>query len=331
MKLDLVVKMQFGSHLYGLNTPDSDVDYKGIFLPNRRDFILGRAAKTYKQSTGDDKIKNTAGDIDFDAYSIHEFIRLALAGETVALDMLHARDENIVYLPERDASLYVWPDLQNHREKFYSKDMKAYLGYVRRQAHKYGVKGSRLASARAALHAVQRGRGDIQPYIDPNKTKLGYIWSELPVGEHAEFTTDVDKTGVERRFYQVCGRKLQDTLPLEEAIRVLERLVDSYGNRAKQAEDNEGIDWKAISHALRAGYQLRSIYKHGDFEYPLEETSFILEVKRGRLDFKTEVQPELESIVSEVETLADKSSLPNKPNHKFWEDWLIMVMEELIL
>jgi predicted nucleotidyltransferase len=25
--------MKFGSHLYGLNTPTSDVDYKGIFMP----------------------------------------------------------------------------------------------------------------------------------------------------------------------------------------------------------------------------------------------------------------------------------------------------------
>jgi len=30
MKEANVVLMRFGSHLYGLNTPNSDIDYKGI-------------------------------------------------------------------------------------------------------------------------------------------------------------------------------------------------------------------------------------------------------------------------------------------------------------
>ncbi|WDR21760.1 hypothetical protein CPTAKMNP4_095 [Salmonella phage vB_SenM-AKM_NP4] len=38
-----VVKSYFGSHLYGTSTPESDVDFKEIFVPNARDILLGRA------------------------------------------------------------------------------------------------------------------------------------------------------------------------------------------------------------------------------------------------------------------------------------------------
>jgi RNA repair pathway DNA polymerase beta family len=32
--MDLVVKMRFGSHLYGTATPESDLDLKGVYLPS---------------------------------------------------------------------------------------------------------------------------------------------------------------------------------------------------------------------------------------------------------------------------------------------------------
>jgi predicted nucleotidyltransferase len=40
--MDLVVEMRFGSHLYGTDTPDSDVDLKGVYLPEARDILLQR-------------------------------------------------------------------------------------------------------------------------------------------------------------------------------------------------------------------------------------------------------------------------------------------------
>ncbi len=48
----IIVKMKFGAHLYGTATPDSDVDYKGIFLPTKEELLLGRVPKSYNYSTG---------------------------------------------------------------------------------------------------------------------------------------------------------------------------------------------------------------------------------------------------------------------------------------
>jgi hypothetical protein len=101
-------------------------------------------------------------------------------------------------------------------------------------------------------------------------------------------------------------------------------MYDGYGHRAKLAEKNEGIDWKAMSHALRAGYQARDIYKDGDFSYPLKETEFLKQVKTGKLSFD-QVADELERLVTEIEILSENSNLPESVDVEFWNKWLISV------
>ena len=40
--MKVIVKAIAGSHLFGTNTPESDIDYKGIYLPEPKDIILGK-------------------------------------------------------------------------------------------------------------------------------------------------------------------------------------------------------------------------------------------------------------------------------------------------
>lgn len=82
--MKLIVKMKFGSHLYGTSTEDSDVDYKGIFLPGKREILLNHIPKCRSFSTGNDLVKNSPDDVDEEIYSLHYFIELACDGQTVA-------------------------------------------------------------------------------------------------------------------------------------------------------------------------------------------------------------------------------------------------------
>ena len=56
--IDIVVKMKFGSHLYGTATPKSDIDYKGVYLPSREEILLGKIPKCHSYSSGNDMSKN---------------------------------------------------------------------------------------------------------------------------------------------------------------------------------------------------------------------------------------------------------------------------------
>jgi len=132
---DRVVHMIFGSHLYGLNHADSDEDFKGVVFPTAKQIIMQEADFQKSSSTGDNHSKNGAGDVDETFFSLSKFLKLALKGETIAIDMLHAPQDKI-----NDTSP-IWKELVSLRHLFYTKNMKAYIGYVRKQADKIRCEG----------------------------------------------------------------------------------------------------------------------------------------------------------------------------------------------
>src|SRR5690606_8678242 len=122
-------------------------------------------------STGNDHSKNTKDDVEEQIFALPYFIELACKGETVAIDMLHA---------ESEVDHPLWGLLKANRRLFYTKDMKSYIGYARRQANKYGIKGSRMAAVESVIAALVR---DAQAEM---QCKLREVWGRLPVSEHVQ-------------------------------------------------------------------------------------------------------------------------------------------------
>lgn len=317
------MKCLFGSHLYQLQTPSSDKDYKGIYLPDKDSLLLGNYAKHYSESTGNDKSKNTADDIDVEIFSLPYFIQLACKGETVAIDMLHAGDLDTEmcedYLDE------IWLGIRAKRQMFYTKDMKSYIGYARKQSNKYGVKGSRMGDVEKVLNWLKFSKNEEQRF----STTIRQVYTQLPTSEFVRLISQDTKQG-ELKFYEICGRKYQDTLTLEQLLVHAQGIYDEYGDRAKMAKMDLGVDWKAVSHSLRASYQMLGILKDGDFEYPLPQTEFLLAVKTGQLNFVNEVQPELERLIPEIEKLCETSSLPQKVDFNYWDKFLLGVYRQYL-
>lgn len=318
-----IVKAYFGSHLYGTSTPESDVDFKEIYVPHARDILTGNVKEHMSKNTNNTSSKNTKDDVDHELYSLKYFFKLAADGETVALDMLHTPPSLVVKSDLPD----VWKYIQDNRSRFYTTNMKSYLGYVRKQASKYGVKGSRLAILRQAL----KRSNEWGQYFDNGAViRLSHMKNVLPIGEFASWVeTENEKTG-KQTFYNLLDRKFQDTLTNKEFNAILVKLEENYGERARKAEANEGIDWKALSHACRGGLQLLEIYKTGDLVYPLQDAPFILDVKLGKHTFKT-VQEFLEDIVDQVEYASEqaaKNGMQQKVDMSFWDDFLEQVYLE---
>ncbi|UYE95068.1 hypothetical protein [Escherichia phage vB_EcoM-pJBB] len=318
-----IMKGYFGSHLYGTSTPESDVDFKEIYVPHARDILTGNVKEHMSKNTNNTSSKNTKDDVDHELYSLKYFFKLAADGETVALDMLHTPPSLVVKSDLPD----VWKYIQDNRSRFYTTNMKSYLGYVRKQASKYGVKGSRLAVLRQAL----KRSNEWGQYFDNGAViRLSHMKNVLPVGEFASWVEiENEKTG-KQTFYNLLDRKFQDTLTNKEFNAILVKLEENYGERARKAEANEGIDWKALSHACRGGLQLLEIYKTGDLVYPLQDAPFILDVKLGKHTFKT-VQEFLEDIVDQVEHASEqaaKNGMQQKVDMSFWDDFLEQVYLE---
>lgn len=304
--------MKFGSHLYGTSTKDSDTDIKGIALPTWRQVCLGRIPKHIEySSTGAEYTKNKAGDVDTEIFSLHEFIKLALEGQTVALDMIHA-PENMLFEKNN-----IWDSLQQNRDKFYTRKTTAFIGYAQKQAAKYGVKGSRLNDANAVINFLKTHH---------EETRLGELFlyeiNNFPQGEHIHFGEN--KNGIKEVI--VCGKTMQFTNKIGYCIPILENFVVKYGERARKAANDEGVDWKAISHALRAAYQIKELMLKNTITFPRPEADYLIAVKTGKLKY-LDVSQVLESLIDEVKELSPKSNLPEKPDIKFWENWLIDIIE----
>ena len=311
--MNLIVKMKFGSHLYGTSTPESDIDFKGVFLPTKEEIFLNRVPKSINTSTNKSSIKNSADDIDCEIYSLHYFIKLACEGQTVALDMLHAPDEMI------KTSSEIWHVICRYRDKFYTKNLQAFIGYARRQASKYGIKGSRLSAAKSLINHLAT--------LGPDE-KLALSWDKLPTGEHMHQILD-SPNGIKQ--YQICGKIIQETQKAGYTIDIITKFYNDYGLRAKEAAENKNIDWKAVSHAARAAIQLKELLSENTITFPLKEAGYLLKVKSGVLDYTTEVAPHLETLMDEVEILSEKSTLPAKVDRKFWDNFIVEVVNKYVL
>lgn len=304
-QLKVLVKMIFGSQLYGTATSDSDTDYKGVFLPSKEQILLNRIPKSMTFNTKKNSTeKNTAEDVDSEFYSLHYFVKLASEGETVALDMLHTPPFAIVQTSR------IWENLVDNRHMFYTKNLKAFVGYARKQAAKYSIKGSRLNDAKEFLQLLYLIKDDTttlanikQVLKSKNLEHVRYIEEALPM-------------------WEVCGKRFQITSKVSYVAPIIQKFIDNYGARAVLAAKNEGIDWKAVSHALRAAYQVEELLTNNTITFPLKMAKYLREVKEGKHQY-LEVANNLEMMMDKIEWLSEKSNLPLKVDSKFWDSFLI--------
>ena len=311
--MELIVEMRFGSQLYGTATPESDLDLKGVYLPEARDILLQRVKATVTSSrVKAPGQKNEAGDIDSEVYSLQRYLDLLADGQTVALDMLFAPDAVMTVSPSP-----WWREIQANGHRLISRRATSFVQYCRQQANKYGIKGSRVAAARKALALLETAQERLG-----NTAKLELIAAQLAdlatTTEHVALV-DLPFSGDRPlRHLEVCDRKISFSASLKTAREVAQRLVNEYGQRALQAELNEGVDWKALSHAVRVGREALELFQSGRITFPLPYADHILGIKRGLVPYKT-VATEIEQLLEEVETAASASSLPEAPDRSVIE------------
>ena len=159
--------------------------------------------------------------------------------------------------------------------------------------------------------------------------KLKDVWDSLPTLDYTKKYVD-EKSGL--RMYEICGRKFQETAKLAYVLDCLKKIEAGYGNRVREAKENRNIDWKALSHAIRAAFQVKQLLTENTITFPLKDAPLLKQIKNGELDYMTVVAPLLEDLMDEVEELSKKSKLPEKANRKFWDQWLVETIErELFL
>jgi len=304
--MKLAVEMRFGSHLYGTATPASDLDLKAVYLPDAQDILLQRVRPVFAfsrpKAPGE---RNRPNDVDREIYSLQRYLDLLAEGHTVALDMLFAPDAMLTRPPH-----CAWREIQANADRLVSRRTGAFVRYCRQQADRYGLKGSRIAAVRAVLAVLAEAEGRLG-----TTAKLERIAGELaPLvdGVHVGLV-EIDGPAGSIRHLAVSGRRLPLTGSIKNARAVVQRLFDAYGERTLAAERNEGVDWKALSHAVRVAQEALELFATGRIVFPLAGAAHLGRIKAGELPYAA-VAEEIEMLVEKVERAAAQSHLPEEPD-----------------
>ena len=331
IKEPLLFSTVYGSKLYGTDGPASDTDIRGVFIPTKEDLLLDRAPQHYN-------FKNSEADESY--LSLHYFLRLLTQGETNALDMFFAYTNEKALI----STSPMYEELIENKDKLITKNVTKYLGYCKSQALKYSIKGDRIQNYEALrelidtctspssttlgewlVHCRIMGPDAGAPLGDPedyfkNNTHIGsrFKITDKRLGDHAYLLICDNK----ERYIMVSGHLFPQNANINSTRDSIKKCLASYGKRAVNAAEDNGADYKALSHALRVGYQAAWLLDNGEIMFPLIKPQ--LNIIRG-IKFKT-TKMTYDEILAAIEMQIDyieneqlpRTRLPEKPD---W-DWI---------
>jgi hypothetical protein len=323
--MNKLLEIRFGSHLYGCATENSDLDLKAIYIPTGREIVLNSYKKTIS-TTRPKQIgeRNTKDDVDIEVFSLDRYLELLAQGQTCALDMLFANESDFTFHQRFDQ---IWPHIKKNKDKLLSKDVTAFFGYAKVQAQKYGLKGFRVAAFKDALDFVKQYDDNYNNCLDDFLSELQKFVYKRPCSNPEpknEYITIVKKSnpaGVEETFLEVCGKFYSTKARIKYVSVQLQKKYNEYGERARKAEKNEGIDFKACSHAVRVNYEGVELLKTGNITFPRPDRELLLSIKKGELPYK-----EIEEIIlqgfEDLKLAQVNSTLRDKPDREWINDFV---------
>ncbi|NVN43116.1 nucleotidyltransferase domain-containing protein [Asaia siamensis] len=298
-----VIRMVAGLHLYGTDTPASDTDLKAVFLPSARDILLQSCQDVVvaqrEKSHGE---RNQAGDVDETGFSLHRFLDFLGQGQIVALDMVFTPPDFWLEEPHP-----VWHRIVESRLSLIGLSAASFLGYCRAHAERNGARGARLAelTQMARFIGEERASHGGAGRLEDIETRLRDFIATSNFAHTAIVMIDQPGPNGAVAHLSCAGRKTPFRTKLIDAEVLLARAAANYGARANASSN--GSDGKALSHALRVGYQTKELLSTGHITFPRPEADHLRAIKGGKVSAEC-IGQELEALMIEIERLAESTS-----------------------
>lgn len=335
----LIYLTQFGSHLYGLNTENSDLDFRGVFIPTLDDLILHKDLDEYNTEIQLYKITNADGGVyyktespscivntckletikvDIKIFSLQKFIKLCSKADTNALDLLFSVNSDIPKWYQGTASDFsdtdvIIADFYRNRDKLINIDkLESPVTYAFKQATKYGIKGNRRAKL---LYVLDRCKflSDIHNVEDL------ILFIDLD-DKYLKIDT-LDNKGTLEKYLNVCGVQHQFNLSIGRFRQRIQDKIDKEYTSQRTIDACDGNDWKALSHALRILFEIKELLETGNITFPCEQRTFLLDVKLGKVA-RDIVDSLFDSTFTDLQDKISTNTLGWTYNIGFWETYI---------
>lgn len=297
-----------GSYAYGTNIETSDIDIRGVCLPNT-DELIG-LNKFYQEEQKDE-------DTDVVIYEFSKFVKLAMDNNPNVLEMLGNRE----YLIFNE----VGEKLIKNASLFLSKKcIVTFMGYATSQLR-------RLENFLAETEYTQEEKNKyIKQTMDVAMTKLedkNRLFKEgvikVNLDKENKLTLDCN---IKNAPIDLVRSSLNDLLTIE-------RTYNKLGQR--NTKKDEAHLCKHIQHLIRIHLMCFDLLeKHKIITYREKDRDLLLEIRKGKFlknnKLIEDFRPYLDSLQDKMNELKETTTLPEKPNFKSLNDFVIEINKLII-
>jgi len=336
MNSKLLYKVICGSHVYGTNTENSDIDYKSVYIQDPYEILCFDYAEQVQYNKDDS------------AFEIRRFLELLSNANPTTLEMLYTPDEFVAYKsPHFDYIL-------NNKDKFLSKQCEKSFGeYGKSQIMKsYGL--NKLSNWENTKF-TKKSPLEFCFFIDNG--------TFIPIDKYAEkFELDISKFGLvandhvrdiytiyysdKHKYHGITTQKANQlclsSIPKGETpIGALYYNQDGYSSHCKdylrysewlknrnlsRYVDNKNhgqkYDSKNLSHCKRLLDIAFEIASDGKISLPRNNAAELLKIRLGEFDLE-QLVIDAKEMIDQLRGVYEKSSLQEKIDFNFVKETLL--------
>lgn len=304
-----------GSHAYGTNTETSDLDLRGCAL-NSKEEILSNA--NFEQFVNEET--------DTTIYSFNKLVSLLSNCNPNTVEILGLKPEHYLYVSS------IGQELLDNKKLFLSKRAAfSFGGYATAQLRRLDNKSARLVDqSQQEAHILNSIKNSMYDFkrryfeFDDDSIKL-YVDKAVQEGYDTEIFMDINLHHYPLRDYKSMWSEMNN-------------IVKDYSKVGKRNQNaiEHGKLGKHMMHLVRLYIMCLDILEREEIvTYREKEHDFLMEIRNGKfLDDNRQPIPEFFDIVDEyekkLEYAKENTSLPENPNYKKINEFIISVNERIV-
>lgn len=312
---NIIILTLGGSHAYGTNNENSDLDIRGCALNSKMQILTNENFEQFVNEATDTTI-----------YSFNKLVALLSNVNPNTIEMLGNKPEHYFYVSP------IGQELIDNAHLFLSKKcVHSFGGYANQQLYRLNQKSAhQLSQAGLEQHILKTlefTKTDFnKKYSDFSDDQINlYIDKAVQDGYDTEIFMDVKLTHYPLRDYCSMWSELQNT-------------VKAYGKIGKRNEKalEHGKIAKHMMHLIRLYMMCLDILeKEKIITYREDEHDLLMDIRNGKfLDSNDQPIPEFFEMVDEYEKKLEyakqNTSLPDNPNYKEINEFVASVNERVV-
>ena len=304
-----------GSHAYGMNNENSDLDVRGIAFNTKEEILLGEDFEQVVDVPTDTTI-----------YSFNKMIQLLTSNNPNTIEILGCKPGHYLYVSN------LGRELLEHRKMFLSQIcIHTFGGYASSQLRRMENKAARLVSQTQQeeyiLKSIQNAQYDFKNRYYPHEDSdvVLYVDKAVQEGYDSEIFMDVN----------LHHYPLRDWVGMWNEMKAIVSSYNKMGMRNEKAISHNKLG-KHMAHLIRLYMMCIDILEKEEIiTYREEEHELLMNIRNGMfLDENRQPTTEFYELLNEYEKrfeyAKEHTALPKTPDYKKINEFKAYVNEQIV-